>query len=1729
MKRPLPLVVLLVITTELVAQVPYGNEWIEHTRQYWKFEVVEDGLYRIDSLTLAQAGFPVASVDPAHLMLFGREEQVPLYVQDGGDGVLNAADFIEFQALANDGWLDRWMYGTPDQQTNPRFSLYNDTIRYFLTWDAEAPKARIAAYANTNFASTPQRPWCWSESFATFAGLTYFPGLQADNFSSGFITEGEGWMRSSVILAPGTPAQVESATSLSTQGRYTGADAPPALVRIRTASLNSPSLVSSPQPLPEHHLQFGYGPAPGTWMVDTVFAGVKVVRTSFQVPAAELGNNNHTVRIKALNDLNGPGQVGSVVPNYVSRHGVAMISLRYARQFLMGSVAQRTIWLPPVAGEQVAHIDFGSFIGSPIVYAWGDTLRRIVATQSGSRWKAMVPLMPGGTDTQVLLHSVQTVRNVTNLRPVNNGTGYFTDFSQLPADSALLIVTHQTLMNAALQYAAYRENSARNPHPTVVADVDELYDQFGGGIPKNALAIRRWARFMLLNTSSGSDPAGLLLVGKSIQTPNTTQRRGYRNPDMSVQVIRDAYAACLVPTFGHPTADPCFTIGLRFDPRRMEIPVGRLSARTPQQVLDYLAKVQATEGQAPGAWMKNVLHFRGGLTPGETQVFNAYFTQYEMIAQDTLFGARTHRFGRQTSNIFEQVAADSVRFLIEDPDQGVTLMTFFAHAAASSFDITIDNPANYNWQGKHPLVIGNSCYIGNTHTMENNSAAEVWTLMPNAGPIAFLATTELGSAPFLNVYTRQFYQSFCRENYHRGIGEHMRSAAFTQLQNGLNEVRHLQHAHTFSLQGDPTLLLNTWPKPDYAVRDQDISLVPATVSADVDTFEVHVRVRNIGKAVPATFAVEAERIVQGTPLQTRTTTLENVFLEKTAVLRFPNSGLLGSQGPNTINVRVDLNPDEVDELDNTFNNSASLFFSITSGDIIPAWPYDYAITPQASLELKATTGDPLAPVRTYVFEIDTTDLFNSPIAERATVAAPGGVVTWQPQNIFSLNTFQDSTVFFWRTSIDSAGNNGYNWYERSFQYIPGRTGWGQAHHFQFEDNTYNLIEHDRQSRDFDFVTGTIPLTATTLQNVGSDEVYWQLGFSPQASNGCSGSTAAWHVAVIDPSSFEPWGVPWTDANTGITVNAQNAFGQHPNCRNYSDKKFVFRTNNPSEMAAMRNMVTNEVPSGYHLLFYTWRHLDKTGMATHDPQLMPALEGLGLPAFSGIPDSVSCVFYVRKGDPSTFAGSIGTGLTGEAVTLNVGISSEVDRGTITTMRAGPARSWEGLYWNEIPQSANDSVRIQLIGVAPNGVEVELPGMEFPGAQDSVPNLGTLVDAAQFPWLRIRGRFFDIGNPEPKPSLLERWQLLYVPVPECAIHPPAGFSSNLDGIFQGQTAEVVVPVRNISTYDMDSLLVTAWVTDRNNVRRRVHYKLNGPLPAGADVMDTIRFSTWGLAGVNTLLVEANPIDTLTGNFHQVEQYRFNNVLQFRFDVGRDTENPLLDVTFDGVHIMDGDIVSARPEIRITLDDENTVLLHNSPSDTTLFKVFLTDPANNTERVYFRDGAGNEVMRFVPASGPANVAHIEYRPAFVNDGVYMLTVQASDRSGNASGQYDYRVRFEVINRPTITEVLNYPNPFTTNTRFVFTVTGSEPPTQMRIQIMTVTGRVVREVRMHELGPIRVGRNITEFAWDGTDEFGDKLARGVYLYRVIAQLNGEDIEQRQTSASGYFHKGVGKMYLLR
>ena len=80
-------------------------------------------------------------------------------------------------------------------------------------------------------------------------------------------------------------------------------------------------------------------------------------------------------------------------------------------------------------------------------------------------------------------------------------------------------------------------------------------------------------------------------------------------------------------------------------------------------------------------------------------------------------------------------------------------------------------------------------------------------------------------------------------------------------------------------------------------------------------------------------------------------------------------------------------------------------------------------------------------------------------------------------------------------------------------------------------------------------------------------------------------------------------------------------------------------------------------------------------------------------------------------------------------------------------------------------------------------------------------------------------------------------------------------------------------------------------------------------------------------------------------------------------------------------------------------------------------------------------------------------------------------------------------------LSHVLNYPNPFTTRTNFWFEHNKPGQPLQVQLQIMTITGRTVKTFSRTITTE---GNRSAEMQWDGKDEFGEKLGRGVYLYKL-------------------------------
>jgi len=294
----------------------------------------------------------------------------------------------------------------------------------------------------------------------------------------------------------------------------------------------------------------------------------------------------------------------------------------------------------------------------------------------------------------------------------------------------------------------------------------------------------------------------------------------------------------------------------------------------------------------------------------------------------------------------------------------------------------------------------------------------------------------------------------------------------------------------------------------------------------------------------------------------------------------------------------------------------------------------------------------------------------------------------------------------------------------------------------------------------------------------------------------------------------------------------------------------------------------------------------------------------------------------------------------------------------------------------------------------------------------------------------------------------------------------------------------------------------------------YDTLSSLARGEELLFDAKFYSLEYFGDNLLTVFMNPRI-------QGEQLYENNILQANFTVLPDNVNPVLDVAFDGIKIMDGDIISPTPLISIQLRDENKFLVRQ---DTVGINMYLSK-CDSCERVRLNYD-GQNVQYFASQD---NNFRLEYRPERLEDGKYTLSVDAQDESGNRAGAEDYKVNFEVVNKSSLTHFYPYPNPFSTKMHFVFTLTGAEVPDDIRIQIMTITGKIVRTITKDELGAIRIGDNVSDFTWDGTDEYGDKLANGVYLYKVDIRDNQLSFEHRETAKDNLFKKNIGKIYIMR
>jgi hypothetical protein len=125
------------------------------------------------------------------------------------------------------------------------------------------------------------------------------------------------------------------------------------------------------------------------------------------------------------------------------------------------------------------------------------------------------------------------------------------------------------------------------------------------------------------------------------------------------------------------------------------------------------------------------------------------------------------------------------------------------------------------------------------------------------------------------------------------------------------------------------------------------------------------------------------------------------------------------------------------------------------------------------------------------------------------------------------------------------------------------------------------------------------------------------------------------------------------------------------------------------------------------------------------------------------------------------------------------------------------------------------------------------------------------------------------------------------------------------------------------------------------------------------------------------------------------------------------------------------------------------------------------------------------------------VRFQLPSMTPGLHSLTIKAWDVANN-SGQVILDFNVIAATDFTLNHVLNYPNPFTTHTTFWFEHNRPGEELNVQVQIYTITGKLVKSIRKTIFSP---GNRSSDVEWDGRDDYGSKIGRGVYIYRLRAQ----------------------------
>lgn len=1107
-----------------------------------------------------------------------------------------------------------------------------------------------------------------------------------------------------------------------------------------------------------------------------------------------------------------------------------------------------------------------------------------------------------------------------------------------------------------------------------------------------------------------------------------------------------------VPAYGLPAGDNWFGC---LDSVTQIIPslfIGRIPVEDSIQAQRMVAKLVTYDSYPVGEWNKNFLLITGGTSPGEQSTFNSRSeSTIDTYVTPAPIGGTPFRVYKSTDAVIDGENKALLRKLVK---QGLVFMNFLGHSGGRIWGVDIGSPYDLeNTDGKLPFVSSVSCNVGAFAEPSNNVLGEDFILADNRGSIATWASSSLGYPTPGWLLMNNFFAGAIVDSL-REFGALTSMARYRLWQGSQTDPIVQAMVSLNPLIGDPLSRFALPTLPDFNVSADDISLTSSVPTPNDSSLSIKLKVHNWGLVPSDSLGLAINDVFGGS-----TTPLVDMRIPAP----YHNDSLvvpwyaLDKVGRHTLTVSLDPqnSVSEANELNNAATSDHYIYANLLA--IVKPLNNQVMLPGAQALVVTSPVGRDSIGFR-YFFELDTVATFDSPFLVSSGLIVPG-----QVKGEWTTPILPDGGVFFWRTRTVEDSLFG-NWVISAFSTASNAPSLPRI---RLREATAKQFNRDK------LFQSTATDSGVTIASNAPLQLYCR-SLSYRANLNID------YYSIIRVNDQTMTGLWWVLGRSFMVTRVDEFTG------NYDFRAFDV-AGQAAQRDSMKNFIKN-TPQGSYLAM----SVIFDGRTNVNESLYVAIESIGSTMIRSVTNGSSWAFIGRKGYPAAALES----MTNDSaiVSLQVPNYYSLGSGSVTTPAISVPTGWDSLHWGYGGIQGVTSARVAVLGIRQNGIADTLRIFSEDSTDVNLASLRVLTSGPTYNSFKLTGLL--ASHDATYTPAIKEWQIDLQAAPDLAVSSRTVGEAEFE-VVRGTVFNLPVTVYNIGFRGADSARLVVSVYDKYNKARPIAYAMLDSIAVNGSKSTMIPISTENFSRRVVLQVNVAP------SKKSKDLVADNNNAYYVLNITGLTSSPVKFYA-DGVQLMDGDYVSANP----------TVLIHRGLSGNGVLRSVEL----------FVDGIPVQSNRTVQldwskAGRSVSVSPIEEDPSFaveLSDGRHELKARLVSQTEFAElDTVEHSVTVAVSRESKILQLFNYPNPFSRETYFTFTLTGLTVPEALTIRVFTVAGRRIREIEVSGAA-LQIGFN--RVLWDGLDSDGDEIGNGYYFYQVAVK-----------SAEGKTVTGIEKLVKLR